>query len=161
MSTNVGLQYGSATTIACTLASLANNSARQSNSVTNTNGPATGIGWQDDAFQLEVKTGASGTSSSSLVQVYISWSPDGGTTWIGGATGSDGSYTINGDEIPFFAFLTNGNATKFTSGASVRQALGFMPQMWAFIVLNSTGAAFDSTEGNHLKQYQGIGTISS
>lgn len=162
MSTNIGAQWGTAATITCTLASLGSGSARQSNSVTITNGIATGIGFEDVAVQVEVKTGASAVSSTGYISVYIAASLDGGTTFTGGATGSDASYTTNGDEILLGSFVANANATKFYGGPfSIRAALGFIPQEFAIIVQNNSGAALDATEGNHLKQYQGIGTITS
>lgn len=162
MSTNIGTQYGSATAITCTLASLSSGNSRQSASVTTTNGIATGIGYEDVAVQLEVKTAASSTSSTGYVTVFIAASLDGGTTFTGGATGSDAAYTTNGDEIVLGSFVANANATKFYGGPwSVRAALGFIPQQFSIIVQNNTGAALDATEGNHLKQYQGLGTITS
>lgn len=163
MSTEIGLAYGSVTSlsIASNLASLANNSAIQSGSFTNTDAVSSSpaIGFEDVFIQVEVETGASGVSSSGFIALYVAVSIDGGSTFTGGASGTAGSYTITGDEIPLGIISANANGTKFYGGPfSLRAALGYMPQEWSIIVYNQTGATLNATSGNHLAQYQGTYT---
>lgn len=159
---NIGLQYGSQGTLTITLASLGSTSGRQSSAITNTNGIATGIGFQDVEIIVQIKTGASGTSATGLVQVYIAGSLDGGSTFTGGAGASDAAYTTNGNEIPLGSINAVANGTTYIGGPfSIRQALGAVPQEWVVIVVNQTGHALDTTAGSFVVQYQGIGGISS
>lgn len=153
---DIKLKYGTAgQTITLTLASLANNAARASTYVDN----ATTL-YQDALVQLKVKTGASGVATTGSVAVYAYGSVDGGTTYSEGATGSDAALTLvsptNLRLIGLFSAVANAT-TYISSPMSVAQAFGgILPQRWGIVVLNSTGAAFDATEGSHAKLYQGV-----
>lgn len=154
--TDLVLKYGTAgQTLTLTLASLANNAARQSAAVDNSS-----TKYQDALVQLKIKTGASGTSSTGTVVVYACASVDGGTTYTEGATGSDAALTLVSPTNLRMVGLINcvANATTYISSPmSIAAAFGGkLPERWGIVVQNSTGAALDSTEGNHAKLWQGI-----
>lgn len=160
MSTQLGIGYGSESTLTITLNSLANGSAQQSTAITNTDGvdSSPSIGYDDILILLKIKTAASSVSSTGTVTVFIAGSLDGGTTYTGGASGSNASYTVNGNEIPLGIINANADATVYEAGPfSIKQAVGAVPQNWSIIVYNNTGAALDSSAGGSI-QYQGTYT---
>lgn len=142
-------------TLTCTLASLANNGARQSTEVDN----GTNL-FLDVLVMLKVKTGASGTTSTGYVNVYAYATVDQGTTRTESAGATDAAITLT---VPPNAILIGrincvANATTYIGGPfSVASAFGgVLPERWGIIVENKTGGALDSTEGNHAKLYQGV-----
>ncbi len=159
MASNLGQAYGTQSTLTCSLNTLTNTSSRQSNALTNTNQVATGIGFRDVQILVKIKTGT-GTSSTGTVNIYVAGSIDGGTTYNGGASGSDGSYTVNGNEIPLGVIYANADATVYEGLFSVRLAIGAVPQNMSVIITNNSGASLDGSAGGTI-QYQGIYDVSS
>lgn len=148
--------YGSnAQAITVTLASLANGSAQQSTVIDNTSNL-----FLDALFQFVVKSGASGVSASGSVTVYAFGTVDGGTTYTDGAGATNASITLPAapNMVPLFTMSVVTNATTYSSRVvSVASAFGgVLPDHWGIVVVNNSGAALDSTEGNHKKQYQGV-----
>jgi hypothetical protein len=149
-------QYGSNNqAITCTLASLTTSSARASTAVDNTSNL-----FLDALVQLAIKSGASGVVAAGYVNIYAYATADGGTTYAEGATGTDAGITLT---VPPNARLIGtlnvvANATTYKSEPmSVAAAFGgILPDHWGIIVENKTGGTLDSTEGNHLKIYQGL-----
>ena len=142
-------------TITITVASLANNSARQSTVIDN----STNL-FQDALAQFKLKTGASGVSSNGYVAVYAIATVDGGTTYNENAGATDAAITLT---VPPNAVLVGrincvANATTYYSPPfSIAAAFGgVLPEKWGVIVENKTGAALDSTAGNHTAKYQGV-----
>lgn len=149
-------KYGTSNqAITCTLASLANNAARASTYVDN----ATNL-FMDALVSINIKTGASGTVSTGYVNVYAYGTSDGGTNYTENATGSDAAITLVSPTNLKLIGIINcvANATTYKSGPfSVAQAFGGqLPERWGIVIENKTGGAFDSTEGNHIKVYQGV-----
>ncbi len=155
MAGNITAKYGTNNqTITCTLASLTNNSARSSAAVDNTSNL-----FLDVLVMLQIKSGASSTASTGAVNVYAYGTVDGGTTYTEGA-GTDAGITLT---VPPNARLIGvinvvANATTYKAGPfSVAAAFGgVLPDHWGIIVENKTGGTLDSTEGSHLKLYQGV-----
>jgi hypothetical protein len=148
-------KLGTASTFTCTLASLANNGARQSTAIDNTSDL-----FDDVQVVVKVKSAGSSTSATGYVNVYAFGSVDGGTTYTESAGASDAGITLTSPTNARLIGVINvvANATTYVGGPmSVASAFGGkMPDHWGIIVENKSGAALDSTEGNHAKQYRGI-----
>lgn len=137
-----------------TIASLSNGSARESTVVDNTSNL-----FMDVKLAVKVKTNAAGTAATGAVNIFVYATADGGTTYSGGATGSDAAYTNNKDALIFLGSLpTVANATTYVSMFSLSRAFGYggIPAKWGIVIDNQSGAALDSTAGNHSAVYQGI-----
>ena len=137
-----------------TLASLGNTSARASTAVDNTSNL-----YLDALIAVKIKSGASGTAATGVVNVYAYGTVDGGTTYTEGATGTDAAITLT---VPTNARLIGvlnvvANATTYIGTYSLAEAFGgIAPQKWGIIIDNESGAALDSTAGNLFVEYQGI-----
>lgn len=141
-------------TITLTIASLANGSARECTAVDNT----TNL-FMDVKLQLKVKTNAAGTSATGAVNFFAYATADGGTTYSGGATGTDAAYSNNKDALIYLGSLpTIANATTYVGIFNLSRAFGYggIPAKWGIVIDNQSGAALDSTAGNHSAVYQGI-----
>jgi hypothetical protein len=153
MATTFKSQYDTGATLTCTLASLANNAARSSASVDNT----TNL-YLDVLVQMVIKSGASGVSASGTVVIYAYGSADGGTTFPEGAGTNTGVTLTSPTNLKAIGTINVvANATSYSSEPfSVAGAFGgILPSFWGIVVLNQSGAALDSTEGNHKKLYMG------
>ena len=137
-----------------TVASLTNTSVRQSTVVDNSSNL-----FFDAIVSVKLKTNASGTSATGVCNVYAYGTADGGTTYTGGASGSDGAYTADGLNLHLLGTLTtNANATTYTGTFNLSRVFGYggLPTGWGVIVENLSGATLDATGGNHAVLYQGI-----
>lgn len=152
---DIKAKYGTSNqSITCTIASLTNNSVRSAAAIDNTSNL-----FLDALVQVQIKTGASGTTSTGYVNIYAYGTADGGTTYAEGA-GTDASITLTSPPNVRLIGSLNcvANATTYKSEPmSVAAAFGgVLPDHWGIIIENKTGGTLDSTEGNHLKVYQGI-----
>lgn len=142
-------------TLTLTLASLANNAARQSTEVTN----STDL-YLDALVMLKIKTGASGTSAASHVAIYAYSTVDDGTTRSENAGASDAPITLT--DPPNVRFLGAINcptvSTTYTGGPfSIARAFdGVLPARWGIVVMNRSGSTLSATEGDHAKLWQGV-----
>jgi len=152
--------YGTATTITITLASLASSTVasgvgRQSNAVDNTSDLAV-----DSHVGGKINTGT--TTANLSIEIWAFGSYD-GTSFAGGAGSTDAGLTL----VPTIKFLLrpiftiwvpDTTARVYTWGpCSVAQAFGgAMPRKWGIWVLNSSGAALNATPGNHELKYTPI-----
>ena len=128
-----------------TLASLANGAGRASTAVDNSTDQA----YSAD-IRLKVKTGASGVLATGYIDVYLVKSED-GTNYDDSFGGSDGALTpVNATKIGVISAVAN--ATTYQATINTELA-GALPRKWAIALVNNTGAALDSTEGNHAKTY--------
>lgn len=152
---DIKIKYGTGgQTITITLASLASGSAQESTALDN----ATDL-FLDALVQIKLKSGASSTSSTGYANVYAYGSVDDGTSYNGNATGTNASITLasppNLRLIGVIAVVAN--ATTYRGIFSVAAAFGgVLPKKWGIVVENQSGAALDSTGGNHAATYQGI-----
>lgn len=140
--------------ITITLASLGISSYQQSAAIDNT----TNL-YFDAAVEIVVKTGASGVSATGVVNVFAYGSANGGSNYTDGASGSNASFTpTNPSNLKLIGVINAvANATTYTGGPfSVAGAFGYLPGKWGIVIQNATGAALDSTEGNHLKFFEGL-----
>lgn len=132
------LNYTNTQGVTITLASLANNTAATSSAIDNTTNK-----FLSALVQVKVKTGASGTSLTGSVSVYLVRSTDGGTTY------DDTNATCLG-VIPAIA-----NATTYIRIFST-EPYGPLGSHWKLAVTNYSGATLDSTGGNHKAEFAGI-----
>ncbi len=143
--------YTESQAITCTLASLTTGSCRSAAAIDNSSN-----GDVDALVQVQIKSGASSTSATGLVNVYVGSSADGGTTYTeGGGTNAGLTLTSPTNLILLGQLNVVANATTYKSELwSVAQAFGgTMPSRWFIAIENQSGGTLDSTEGNHLKQY--------
>lgn len=139
--------------ITISLASLTNGSYQQSAAIDNT----TNL-YVDAAVELVVKTGAASTSSTGTIGVYAYGSADGGSHYTDGCSGSNASFTPTSPTNLKLIGLINAvaNATSYTGGPfSVASGFGYLPGKWGIVIVNNSGGTLDSTEGNHLKFFEG------
>lgn len=156
MASTIEELYGTnGVSITITLASLTNNSARESNSVDNT----TNL-FLDALVMLKIKTGAGALAGDQVVDIYAAGTVDNGTSWPDTVTGSDAAITLNSPtQLKLIGSIqVSATATTYKSEPlSVAGAFnGILPAKWSIIVVNRTGATLDATGGNFLLQYQGI-----
>lgn len=139
----------------CTLASLANNSARETTAIDNSSNL-----FQEALVAGKVKSGASGVSATGVVNVYAYASADNGTNYTEGATGSDAAITLTSPTNLRLIGVINvvANATTYKWGPfPVSPAFGgILPEKWGLVFENKSAAALDSTGGNHSVYYQGV-----
>jgi hypothetical protein len=149
-------QFGTATTITMSLASLASGSWWQSAFIDNSVNL-----YLDDFVQAKVKT--AGTAAGT-VDFWLYASMDGGTSYSDGASGSDASFTPT--STPNLVHLGTVNTPVATTSYisahfSVAAAFGgSVPQRWGLAAKNTNGGALDSTAGNFVIQYQGLTYLS-
>jgi hypothetical protein len=147
------LLYGSKTNITITLASLATGSARASTAVDNS------TNLYIDAILAGFITGnSSGVTGTGNLTIYAIGSLDSGLTYSDAATGTDGAHTIN-DNAPVLGVVSlnsNGERAEFGPYSIASAFGGFLPERWGIIIKNSTGAALNSTGGNHEIHYRGV-----
>jgi hypothetical protein len=153
---DIRAKYGTSNqAVTITLASLTNNSSRQSTAITNATNE-----FLDALVQVKIRTGASGTSTTGVIEVFVYASADGGTTYTDGVTGTDGAFTPTSPSNlrPLGAINAVANATTYIGGPwSVAQAFGgTLPERWGIVVKNSTGATLDATGSNFAVFYQGV-----
>ena len=152
------ISYATSTAITCTLASLASSATvgRQCTVVDNT------TNLYDDALVLiGVKTSSSALANDKAVYVYVTGTED-GTNYDqddGTFGASDAAYTVNTASNlkgPVVISCPTVSKTYFKTFTVAQFFGGRMPRKWGFVVVNYTGQALDSTEGNHTKSYTGI-----
>lgn len=138
-----------------TIASLTNNSARQSTEVDN----GTNV-YMDALFMLKVKSASSSTSSTGYVNVWAYATVDQGTTRTEGAGASDAAITLASPSNLRLIGVLNvvANSTTYIGGPwSIAAAFGgVLPERWGIVIENKTGATLDSTAGNHSALWQGV-----
>lgn len=137
-----------------TLASLGSASARESTAIVNTANL-----FMDVKLQVKAKTGASGVSATGAINVFAYATADDGTTYSGGATGTNAAYSLNKDQLIFLGSIPAvANATTYVGLFSLSRAFGYggIPAKWGIVIDNQSGAALDATGGNHSVVYQGI-----
>ncbi len=139
--------------ITITITSLANGNYRQSTAIDN----STNL-FLDALVMCKVKSNAASTSGTGYVAIYGYGTADGGTTYDGGVTGTDGSYTVDvtPPNLVLIGILNlNANSTTVERTFTVATAFGGqLPQKWGIVVSNQTAATLDAAVGSCW--YQGI-----
>lgn len=136
MQTDKPSYVSNANAITITLASLANGSVATSSAIDNTSNLYGTIG-----IAGKFKTGASGVSATGTISIAVAASADGGTTYP----------TVFSNCRLVDVINAVANATTYNLNWSNIAALfgGVLPSKIEILVQNNTGAALDSTAGNH------------
>jgi hypothetical protein len=151
--------YGTSTAIPCTLASLAGSSATAGQgcaAVDNTSNK-----FDDALLTIAVKTSASALANDKACYVYL-WGSEDGTVYNASsaeAVGTNASVTIDNPTNMRGPFPIGCPAVSQTYRVTISVATAFggiLPRKWGFVLVNFTGQALDSTEGNHQKTYTGV-----
>lgn len=134
--------FGTSADLTITLASLGDASGRASTERDNTTTKALSA----DIF-VKVKTGASGVAATGYVSVYLLRSND-GTTYDDGHGGTDAAWTAK-NAILLGSLAATANATTYYATFDTAQLGITLPEFWCVGIVNNSGAALDSTGGNH------------
>ena len=159
---DIKAKYGSSNqTITITLNSLADDGKRASTAVDNSTNC-----FLDALVQLKINNTEGAPTGDKNLLVYAYGTADGGTTYSGGATGSDAAYgAVAGQMIencPLLGIIhADADDEVFESHAmSVARAFGgVLPDHWGIIVVNQLGVALANT--GHSAFYQGVYAQSS
>lgn len=156
---DIKLAFGAAgQALTITLAELADEGIRASAAVDN------GTNLYGEALAMVmVTTGGSGGDAGDVVRVYAYGTVDGGTSYSGEATGTDGALTTTDNLVLLDVIKAEAATTTFYSRViSVAQAFGgVLPDEWGIVIENATGAALDADAGDHWVKYQGVYATSS
>jgi hypothetical protein len=149
------ISYGTVTNITITLASLANNAARQSLAVDNSVDL-----FLDAEVYLAIPLVAGTPGNDLAINIWLYGSHD-GTNYGDPATGLDTALTIRNPTNlrgPFPINTPDAGALTYKAFVpSVAQFFGgILPVKWGIVVENRTNLTFGATEGNFTKQYRGI-----
>ena len=154
--------YAAASALTITLASLASSSTllagRESTIVDNTSNL-----YDDAILEGKIKTTAT-TTANTVIEIWIHGEAVSGSTYMGGATGSDANLSPADAGIKRLMKLatvidniSTGAVTFNFGGISVAQLFGgVMPRKWGVFVVHNTGQNLDSTGSNHVVEYVGV-----
>lgn len=155
MAGNILQKFGSPATFTITIASLANNAARESTVVDNT----TDL-FNDVLVLIKIKSAAASTAATGYANIYAYATVDNGTTYSDNCTGSNAAVTLVVPPNLRLIGIMNIVADSVTYKSPVMSVAaafgGVMPQKWGIVIENKSGATFDATAGNHAAQYQGV-----
>lgn len=148
----VKLKYATSSNLTLTLASLADNASRESTVVDN----STNL-YLDAMLYLKIKVGT--VANEKAVYCWFYGSED-GTNYTDAITGTDAAFTMTTPTNLRGPFIvsTPSNSTTYKSVVGSVAAFfgGVLPRKWGIVIENQSGAALDSTEGNHGYSYSGI-----
>lgn len=139
--------------ITCTLTSITNSSLQQSTAVDNTSNL-----FMDVKVHVRIKTASASTSATGAVNVFAYGTADTTTpVYSGGASGTNGSYTANKDNLIYLGSIAAvANSTTYDGLFNLSRAFGYggIPAKWGIVVENLSGATLDASVGS--AWYQGI-----
>lgn len=146
-------KYGNCTPITVTLAGLADASWRQAAAVDNGSNR-----FLDAMVGGKLKTGT-GCTAGDYVDVYVTASADGGTTYGGDCSGNDEAYAGEANNLTHLGRVsTDAAETTFAFGPlSVAAAFGgVLPEKWTLVFDNESGSTLDATPESHDVHYLGV-----
>lgn len=156
MATKISPVYDTISTVTISPASVATGSARVAAAFDNS---AVSPPYDEIEYFVQTKTGASGVSATGTIPIRAAGSIDGGTTYTGNVGGSDATKT-GFPNCPLIGTLVdaNANATSCYGGPfCLSNAFpGGIPPLVTILLDNESGAALDSTAGNHIVKQRGI-----
>lgn len=161
--TTASIAYGTSTAMTMTLASLASDTnllaGRESTAVDNSSTLAV-----DYIVGGKVTTGTSPTASR-VIEVWAYASYD-GTTYSGGATGTDAALTFASEKTSLALLQVlptdaTSNHTYEWGPFSIADAFGIMPKKFGIYIVHNTGVNLNSTAGNHEVKYTAVNYTSA
>lgn len=129
----------------CTLASLANATARQSTMLLNTNNYPAAI------VMLRIKSGAAAPTVGTVYEVYL-LRGDNSVYRTDGAGASDAAITIENAQL-LGTIVVTATAAKNFYGEFDTAALGPLGIEWGIAVKNVSGQTISTVEGDHIKEF--------
>lgn len=146
MPNEIQAKFDAVANFTITLASLANNAARQSTMITNTlQRPAALI-------YLRIQSGGSAPTAGAIYEVYLLRGDSSGTYRTDGAGASDAAITIENAQL-IGSIVVTANTNKNFYGDFDTWPLGPLGYQWGIAVRNTSGQSLNGTEGNHIKEY--------
>lgn len=136
-------EYSSSSTPTFTLASLANGSGRACTAVDNSTNKHIGAD-----IHLQSKLASSSVSATGRLDVYLVRSPD-GTRYDDNFGGTDAALTPSAS-LYLGSIPANTNSQVIDWSISLSELGIELPKKFAICVVNNSGAALDSTGGNHV-----------
>lgn len=143
---NIKNEYATSGTATITIASLANGSGRACTAIDNSTNK-----YISADIGLKIKSAAASTSATGYVSVYLIRSYD-GTSYDDAFAGSDAAYTPS-NALLLGTINVTANATTYYKTFDTAELGLTLPKKWAIGIVNSSGAALDSTAGNHELKY--------
>ena len=147
--------YSAAQTVTMTNTSLTNGSWRQSTAVDNGTNK-----YIDAHLGGSIQVGTTPTAGGTI-DVYAYGTYD-GTNFTAGASGTDGSYTADGEEgllkfVTSIAVDATSDQDYVFGPESIAAAFGgVLPETWGIVIENNTGATLNATGTNNEIQFFGI-----
>lgn len=153
---NIKNEYGSASALTITLASLADAAAREATVVDNSSDK-----FIDALVAVRVKPQNSGSIiAPSHVLVYAYASVDDGGEYTDAVTGTDAAITPNSPtqlKLLGAVYIAAINVTYRGGPWSVKDAFGgSLPKRWGIVVFNDCGTALSATGSDHAVEWQGV-----
>lgn len=151
-------KYTSLSDLTITLTSLTNGSWRQSAAWDNTS-----TLYQDILIGGSIQVGTTPTANSAI-EIYSYARIDNSTLYTGGASGSDGAYTADGEENLFrlldVIYVDATSDQDYVWGPVSIAALygGWLPSKGGILVRNGTGATLNATGTNNKIAMTGVQT---
>ena len=106
----------------------------------------------------KIKANAAGVSATGLVHIYAYGSSDDQATRTENAGSTNAAITVNAQTnlrlIDSIHLNANGMTAYFGPLAVENAFGGTLPKFWGVVIQNKSGAALDSTAGNHSLAYQ-------
>lgn len=152
----MALSYSSATAIQMALQSLASAAYWGSLAVDN----STNL-YEDVLTGGSITTGTTPTTGK-RIQIFAFGTWDDGTTYSGGALGTDAAYTPGGEAGnligPIWVIDTDATSNHVYEWGpvSLGAIIGAVPMEWGLVVTHDTGVALKSLAGDHVMKYQGL-----
>jgi hypothetical protein len=148
-------KYGTSNqAITMSLSALANSGALSSAAIDN----STNL-FMDALVEISTKTDTTGVSATGVVNLYAVGTADGGTTYAEG-TGAHAAITMtnppNAKLIGVVSAVANNTVYKGGPFSVANAFGGILPDHWAVIVENRTGAILMGTTTVHSVFYQGV-----
>ena len=148
MPNEIRTKFGAKTNFTITLASLANNAARQSTMINNTgNQPAAMV-------YVRLKSGASAPSANTVYEIYLLRGDDASSSTYrtDNAGASDAAITI--ENAPLLGtIIVTATAAKSFYGEFDTSLFGPLGPQWGIAIKNVTGQTVSTTGGDHLAEY--------
>ena len=153
--TTLSNDYSAATALTFVLASLADDAWRASTAVDN----ATTTKYLDALVGGSFQTGATPVADTSL-DLYLYAAID-ASLYTGGASGTDGVYTADGEQFQFFDMASvvvdaTANTDYVWGPYSVRDIMGELPSKWGVVAHNQTGFVLHATGTANTTSFYGI-----
>ncbi len=135
-------------TFTCTLASLADGSARQSTMINNSSNYPAAI------VYLRIKSGATAPTAGAVYEIYLLRGDDAATSTYrtDNAGAADAALTIENAQL-LGTLVVTATASKNFYGEFDTSPLGPLGPEWGIAIRNKSGQALSATEADHLKEY--------